>query len=934
MRKSFWLFGVSALALGMAAAPVHAQSAGSATSNVNAQATTVTGNTATDNGSERVNRIVDSYSPFSGILHVQQNNGSSNSINAASAVVADAVGPVVPVGAFSFVNSNTNNNVTNVTDGAADPDRLNVIRDSFVDGDGQLIVQQNNGDNNEIGAGTAVYGAAVDVASISQSSTATGSTSAQTGNGPSDELYDPGSQRANRVVDSFDDSNGTIVVQQNNGSANAMSIASSVAATTGTSGAVTQSAAADGLVSDLNVLDEGATRRNLINGSFDGAAGEISVQENNGDANVMSIGNAVAAVAGDVNGNVAQSNVDNAAESISGVNATSQNDTRSNAITDSFTGVAGLTTVQQNNGNANSMTAANSVVGVLGNVNGNVNQSIADAGGSSIASDVDVDVDGSQRGNLINPSFNEFQGVVNVQQNNGDANVMQTSSAFTAVAGTTFDINQAINATGNSVVGVTATDAYDDGNGIASNRSNAIVDSFDDGAGHAAVQQNNGSANVMTAAQAVAAGIEGANNASQTVAVSGTAGQSTLYDDGSTRNNRIEDSFNSTAGTSTVQQNNGDGNVMTVATAHIALIDVAAGGDILDDTSQTVTVGGTVFDQPFTDDDDTIAAGPRNNAITGSYNDGTAGVHNIQQNNGNGNVMGTGLGVMVDGSGGGSPADENVNAQIVSATASVTDNTGDIDGATGGIERTNAVDGSFVGFRGVTTVQQNGGDNNVMGTAVAVRANVEAGDDIDTVSGASASTSAVVTGNDMNDGNVGNQLRNTVTDSFTDAEGVLSAQQNAGNNNAINSATGVVANVDSVAATPTQPAASSASGAATVSGNDVAIGPDSDMRNRIEGSFDGAAGVASVQQNTGHSNAMGASTQVTADDGSLFGPAVSAAALGSNVSGNTTTIVAGANTFANNISSSFNGAKGVMTVQQNNGSNNVIGSAISVVANF
>lgn len=932
MKKSIWLLGVSALALGMAAAPAHAQQGGNATSTIGAQ--TVTGNVATDNGSQRDNRIVDSYNPFSGILHVQQNNGSSNSINAASAVVANAVGPVVPVGAFSFVNSNTNNNVTNVTDGGADPDRLNLIRDSFVDGDGQLIVQQNNGDNNEIGAGTAVYGASVSVGAVTQASSANGVTAAQTGNGPGGELYDPGSQRANRIVDSFDDADGTIVVQQNNGSANAMSVASSVVATTGSSGPITQSAAADGSVNSIAVLDEGATRTNRINDSFDGAAGEISVQENNGDANVMSVGNAVAGVVGDVVGDVNQSNFDGAPETIAAVDATSQEDTRSNAITDSFTGVAGLTTVQQNNGNANSMTAANSVVAVLGDVNGNVNQTIADAGGSSIASGVTVDVDGSDRSNLINPSFNEFEGVVNVQQNNGDANVMQTSSSFAAVAGTTFDINQAIAATGNTVVGVTATDAFNDGGGLASTRTNAIVDSFDDGAGHAAVQQNNGSANVMTAAQAVAAGIEGADDASQSVMVEGTAGQSTLSDDGSTRTNRIADSFNGTSGTSTVQQNNGDGNVITSAAAHIALVDEAAGGDILDDTTQSVIVSGTVFDQPFTDDDDSVAEGPRTNRISGSYNDGTAGVHTVQQNNGNGNVMGTGLGIMVDGSGGGSPAGENVNSQTVAATASVTGNTGDVDGAAHGIERRNFITESFVEFSGVGTVQQNDGDNNVMGSSVAVRANVDAGDDIDTVSGATASTSAVVSGNSMGDGNAGNEFRNTIGDSFTDAEGVLGVQQNTGNNNAINSATGVVANVDSVAATPTQPVASAASGFATVTDNVVGVGPDADMRNRIEGSFDGAAGVATVQQNTGHSNSMGAATQVSADDGSLFGPAVSAAALGSAVSGNTTMVVGGANSFSNSINSSFNGAQGVMTVQQNNGSNNVIGSAISVVANF
>ena len=297
--------------------------------------------------------------------------------------------------------------------------------------------------------------------------------------------------------------------------------------------------------------------------------------------------------------------------------------------------------------------------------------------------------------------------------------------------------------------------------------------------------------------------------------------------------------------------------------------------------------------------------------------------------------MGTGLGVMVDSSGGGSPGGENVNAQTVAATASVTGNTGDIDGASGGIERRNAVDGSFEGFSGVTTIQQNGGDNNVMGTAIAVRANVDAGDDIDMVSGATASTTATVDGNLMDDGNAGNHAAQH-RHRFVHRCGRRPQRpaEHRQQQTRSNSATGVVANVDSVAATPTQPAASTAFGTASVTNNTVGVGPDADMRNRIEGSFDGAAGVASVQQNTGHSNSMGASTQVTADDGSLFGPAVSAAALGSNVSGNTTTVVAGANTFANNISSSFNGAQGVMTVQQNNGSNNVIGSAISVVANF
>jgi hypothetical protein len=63
---------------------------------------------------------------------------------------------------------------------------------------------------------------------------------------------------------------------------------------------------------------------------------------------------------------------------------------------------------------------------------------------------------------------------------------------------------------------------------------------------------------------------------------------------------------------------------------------------------------------------------------------------------------------------------------------------------------------------------------------------------------------------------------------------------------------------------------------------------------------------------------------------------VSLAALGASVSGNTTVVNATSVNpgYRNTISASFLQAAGVFTVQQNNGSNNAIQSAISVVANF
>ena len=96
-----------------------------------------------------------------------------------------------------------------------------------------------------------------------------------------------------------------------------------------------------------------------------------------------------------------------------------------------------------------------------------------------------------------------------------------------------------------------------------------------------------------------------------------------------------------------------------------------------------------------------------------------------------------------------------------------------------------------------------------------------------------------------------------------------------------------------------------------------------------------------MQQNNGDNNVMGASNAVAVDvngggGANGFGAAMSLAALSASVSGNTT-IVNGTSVnpgYLNSITSSFDGASGVMTVQQNNGSNNAIQSAISVTANF
>ena len=1210
MRKIL-LAGVSVAALALASGQAFAQDEARAT--VNFDETTVTGNTSDDYDSVRTNLISGSYNPFSGILHLQENNGSNNAINAASAVVANAAGPAVPISTVAIVNSNTNNNDTNIFD---TPERSNEILNSFNGFDGQSIIQQNNGDHNEIGAATAVYGSAVDVLAVDQDALANSDTFSQEGNGPSDsvldtagssrinlidpsftnamgtivvqqnngtanamsvassivgvagntasinqddvdaqasvddqEVYDQGSTRSNQILNSFNGAMGEIEVQQNNGDVNSMSIATAVAGVTGNVvGSVDQDVEADdndvtnidavdngsmrtntidpsftnaeGLISvqqnngnanamaianavaavdgnvtndldvdeaeaddndiidvdvvtaasvnrannilnsfqgasgqisvqqnngDANTLniangvvavlgnvgddidvdsdgddndiatvdaedagstrantinpsftnasgliavqqnngnansvniantvaavtgdvggdidhedseadefdvgvngavdvdDDGANRTNTITDSFGTASGQISVQQNNGDANVLGISNAVTVVGGNVAGDIDQEDTDAELNTIDNLDADADFDIRRNDIANSFNNVNGTTSVQQNNGNGNIVAAANSLSMVTGNVGGDLDQDDLEAANSEILSDVEIDSEGSDRDNLINPSFNGFQGIASVQQNNGDGNVLQTSSTLAAITGTVNNIDQEVDAgdvddAPNLVSGVNVDSADDD----ATFYDNAIDSSFNGATGHAAVQQNNGSANILSAAQAVAAGMEGAEDITQDVDVYGVAEDSNLTDDGSTRNNSITGSFANSFGTYSVQQNNGDGNVMGIATAHVATLNNTAAGFNVDDTDQSVNVAGRVEDQDFSDDDDTTAEGARSNLISaGSFN-GSSGVHNVQQNNGSGNVIGIGLGVVVDQASGGSGADENVDSQVVTTFAEVFDNDADIDGSNfGNPERVNTISDSFNNFSGVGTVQQNNGDNNVIGAAVAVRANVGAADDIDMVSGATADATAVVEDNEMNTGNPaneGNVTSNTINPSFNGAQGVVTVQQNNGNNNGIGAATGVVANSASAVLLPTQTVSSTATAFGTVDNNDVELGPDTDLDNLIENSFNGGAQiVGTVQQNNGHSNAIGASTQVSADDGSLFGPAVSVAALGSFVANNTTTIEPGVNTFDNTLTNSFNGASGVVTVQQNNGSNNAIGSAISVVANF
>ena len=612
--------------------------------------------------------------------------------------------------------------------------------------------------------------------------------------------------------------------------------------------------------------------------------------------------------------------------------------TRNNTINSgAYNGAAGITHAQQNNGSNNSIGAATAV---QANIAGNQNVGSAAIAESQTFDNFTVTENGS-RSNAIIDSFEGYAGVATVQQNNGDNNEIGAVTAVHLGTGSAGDASQRVSAMGESALqyGDGPFGALVDDNNA---RRNIIDPSFTDGAGIATVQQNNGSGNAMAAATGVVANL-GAGDVEQDVDASGFVGDQLIIDASASRSNAIIDSFDGFDGIATVQQNNGDGNVMSAATGVVANLGNAnsPAGFVIEQAAATETANEGVI---VGVDVRIGGAGDRDNRVTHSF-DGASGVATVQQNNGSNNVMAsaTAVNANIGTSGTIDPDLETVSEQIAS-------NAGHVSGVAVGLElaapggdldRSNLTSDTFRDYQGIATVQQNNGDNNMIGAANAVVANIDSHENTDRVLASGARNLGTVSGGWFDDLLAGADVHanrgNRVTDSFVGADGLLTVQQNNGNNNVIQSANAVVANLGS-ADGAAEDAANGAGGYASVTDSGAIASRYVDRTNRIDGgSFNGAAGVMTVQQNNGDNNVVGSGVAVTANEGgSGFGPAASMAILGATVSGNfnVSAPTVGAPGHANAVSASFMGAQGVMVSQQNNGNNNAVQSALSVVANF
>lgn len=881
----------------------------------------------TDGGSERANTIDSSFRNYAGGLTVQENNGSANAMQSSIGLVSVG-GDVGDVNQDQVEAEDNTVDLPETTDEGST--RNNAIQNGSFNGAAGIIqVQQNNGDANTMNASTGVVLIGEDAEDVTQGTNVDVEDNAVS----SEANVSADASRDNAISGSFNNTAGVITVQQNNGDANSMNAATTVFANDFVEGAdidsLTQNGveAEDNSISDSEIHDFGSTRSNSIADSFNPTSGTSTVQQNNGGGNSINATSVVATVGNDVFDDVTQQLDVDENDVTNIVVSTSGGADRDNSISNSFRNADGIHTVQQNNGDANTMNAGTVVATVGDDVSNNVEQTV-DLANNDVTDVKSTDLNGaSTRDNAISDSFNGADGIVTVQQNNGGGNTINAGSAVVSAgvrdSGDVDDVTQTVNVAGD-VAGV-HTEAF------PGTRDNTINPSFNNADGIITVQQNNGDANSMGSGTAVVVS-DGADDVSQNVKAAGKVFDIPKFEDdnGNERSNTIDQSFRNSDGTVTVQQNNGDANSMQAATAHLFLRD-GDNQDSTNDTEQTVEATGSVTDAFLTDDD----RASRGNFITGSYGN-ASGVHTVQQNSGTANVMAAATAVVVDQSDLTSGGGEDVDLQTVTTDGTVFNATSDIDGSGAVLDRKNAISASFGGFAGVVTVQQNNGDNNVVLAATAVRAHNMAEDGIDNVDEATSATSGKVEDTEYNLANQSPEdldATNFIDGSFNGAAGIVTVQENNGNQNVIGSATGVVANIDTPDAAA-GPIASSATGFASVTNGDARIGPSSTLNNEVNASFNNADVVATIQQNNGHNNVMGAATQVTADDNGNFGPAVALATLSGTVSGNDVTLVGAPSSFTNSINGSFNGTSGVVTVQQNNGSGNAISSAVTVVTNF
>lgn len=737
-------------------------------------------------------------------------------------------------------------------------DRSNLVDGELNDGTGNQIIQQDQGENNQLGGGIATTQTTGDVASVDTSSTV--STTTENNTTIHDGTLD---NRNNEVTTTGVGFVGNAIIQQNTGDNNAIGAAEVLRGHLGDTDEINQTATADATTKNQQgegggpLTDDGSNRSNTITRALTDAEGVVIIQQNNGDGNAMS---ASAAITG-VSGGIGTTNQTTSADGLAAdMTIDHEGGTRDNEVDGAFGNIYGRATIQQNNGNGNAMNSALGGIGMLGE-SGTVNQTSSTTDRVHRLHTHDW---GSERSNLIVDSFTDAEAVASVQQNNGDGNSLGVSNATSIDLGNVDEAPNDALALAEDGVENTKQNASSSGTSYVANvsandgatRRNEIIDSFNDYTGIAVVQQNNGDANAIGTATAVAVTLGESQKIEQSALADGTV----KYRSGTPRNepgereNLIDPSFMGAEGMFSVQQNNGSANALNVATA----VSYNDGGN--EGVDQSITTAGEVL-APWSRD----IGDKRGNTLGDRSFKDSQGIATVQQNNGDANVIGAALGIAVnDGHGTLTPSSQTI-AAIGTVTRGKTLETGDS-------ARSNTLDGeAFDDSAGVFTVQQNNGNNNILGAAVGVIANIFDGDSSHSDATSSVSASAVIEDSEAVFSASGGLRTNEIDGAFGGAQGVVTIQQNNGDNNVMLSSIGVVGS--DVEVDPFGPASSLAELSTSVTGNLSKVHGKknlSDYINKTSDVANGGGGTFVIQQNNGSNTGMGSSISLVVN-----GPAIS-----------------------------------------------------------
>jgi len=392
------------------------------------------GSMQTDSGQTLTNTIKgSSFSGASGNVNDAQNNGSNNAMGQNTSVgvsLSSASSSSLNASASASNSMTGSGNTSTITDSPMN----NTVQDkSFQNAAGNVNVQQNNGANNAMQQATAVGYVGGKVSGFSSIGASSNSASLTNGSYSLDGRFDDPTNMIKGF--SFQGVSGDVNVQQNNGANSAMQQSTAVGISTSPPGtpATTPPPIVDPNVSNTgsstssnSTINYSLMRNKLMNQSFEGAAGQINVQQNNGSNNALQQATAVDVVGGSYSGVTAPMSMSQTATVTGDTNSTFSS-TLSNSIQDnSFSAAKGNINVQQDNG-SNNVDQQGIEVGVNSAVSSLISATSSSTLGGTVTGNSATLTNVSLTNTLAANAFQKATGNLNISQNNGSNGSIQQS---------------------------------------------------------------------------------------------------------------------------------------------------------------------------------------------------------------------------------------------------------------------------------------------------------------------------------------------------------------------------------------------------------------------------------------------------------------------------------------------------------------------------